>query len=352
MRLMILACLLAIGCQDVDVRMGSSTYGYQTGEPDWQAQKPTLNRPRAAHSVVALGSGDFLVLGGDSDVDRTSANSPIGELELNLDVERCTPSESRCQVVARLPRGVERAQAVMSPDGAIVISDGHSLLILDLQTGSTVEMPIQARQLVATDAGIAVLGIAGDKDPETNLPGPWEFGVIRNAVGGVEMIAAPPNDVSVQVTASLGGDRVFLASKAGSAILDVATGLWTAAPASPVARDSVGVLVGDAAVLVRSYGEQFAYIFLDSTQEWVPVAVPSTSAIVLRAIPTRDGAVFIVSDKGNVSTQSFRYSDSTWIAGPGSPPWSALNATTVLDNDLVISVGGANYDFIAARAAN
>jgi len=48
----------------------------------------------------------------------------------------------------------------------------------------------------------------------------------------------------------------------------------------------------------------------------------------------------------------FRYSDSSWLAGPAAPPWSVLNAMTALDDGLVISVAGADYDFISARSAN
>ncbi len=359
MRIWVLAALVLCGCGPDDMRMGWSTYAYRPGGAEWSPKSPVLTRPRAAHSVVALGSESFLVLGGDSDTAPTPPNTPVKDLELNLDVERCVLGDAQCQVIARLPRGVELAQTARIPGGGVAIAGWDSMKLLDPTTGGVTETDLAVTQLVATAAGVAVLGIEGERNPTTNLPGPRTYGVIRGLDAGVEPIDALPDGVWLDAAAAVDDHRVLVASPDGSAILDVERGTWTAA--SPLPSDSYGpflVGVGDGYALARAYGDSSAYLYSVADDSWTPVPAPSTGYVV-QAVQVPDGAVFVVTlpapattSGQTLATQAFRLSDRTWLAGPGGPPWSTLNAMAALDDGLVISVGGADYDFIGARAAD
>ncbi len=357
MRIWLLVVLVLGGCGE-ETRMGWSTYGYRPGSAEWTAKAPVLTRPRAAHSAVALGTDAFLVVGGDSDAKPGPPNTPVAALELNLDIERCALGDARCRVVAQLPSGVEQAAAARIPGGGVAVAGWYNLLLIDPDGGTVDELDVSTQTLVATDSGVAVLGIAGPRDPATNLPGPRTYGVIRSLDGNIEPVDAPPDGVWIDTAAAVDDHRVLVASPDGSAVLDVATGTWTAAP--PLPSDTYGptaVGVGDGVALARAHGDSEAYLYSLADNTWTAIPAPSTG-YVAQAIQVPDGAVFIVSepttDAGawSQTTQTFRLSDRTWLAGPAGPPWLTLNAVTALDDGLVLSVGGANQDFISARAAD
>lgn len=357
MRIWLLVVLVLGGCGE-ETRMGWSTYGYRSGGAEWTTKAPVLTRPRAAHSAVALGADSFLVVGGDSDAAARPPNTPVHDLQLNLDVERCVLGEAQCQVVAQLPHGVEEAPAARIPGGGVAVAGWYTLLLIDPDGGSVDELDVSTHTLVATANGVAVLGIEGPRDPATNLPGPRTYGVIRSLDGGVTPVDAPPDGVWIDAAAAVDDHHVLVTSPDGSAVLDVGTGTWTAAAALPTdAYGPTAIGVGDGFALARAHGDTSAYLYSLADDAWTAIPAPSTG-YVSQAIQVPDGAVFIVSEPmangegWSQTTQSFRLSDRTWLAGPAGPPWSTLNAVTALDDGLVLSVGGANQDFIGARAAD
>ncbi len=345
MRIWLLLVVALVGCDVYPYTVAGSSYRYRTGEPDWTALQSRLTAPRAAHAAIAVGGNAFLVIGGDtSGTGVLSTNQP---LELSLDIERCVADEPVCIVVGQLARGGEQPDVARAPDGSIVIADDLGLQIFDPATGQTDAIDAAPSRLIESAAGVVALGLPGVQNPT--------YGVIRSRATGFQTIAAPPATARIESAAALDHDHIVIVSKIGSASLDVATGTWSAVPAVPTAGyEEHAVQVGDGAVLVVVDGEASAYLLSAASGQWRPIPVPSTRGYVHHAIAVAGGAVVIteyVNDQGDGATTTFRLSDQTWIAGPGAPPWERLNATTVLDDGQVISVGGSDDDFIGARSS-
>ncbi len=339
--------VLAAGCGRDELRVSGSTYAYTPGAPDWISQRTHLLAPRAAHGLVALPGRAFLVIGGDrGKLDSSPTVEPA------LDIERCVLGEPACVVVGRLARPTEQPTVARAPDGTIVVADWRGLQIFDPATGTTAEVPVAPHTIVATAAGVVLLGIEGARDRTTNLPGPYQFGLFRGQATGLEPLAAAPNAAWAGGVDVLDGDRIVTASRTSSALLDVATETWTVLPSLPTETFTTHVVqVGDGLVLAIPDGAPKAYLLSAATLRWTAVAVPTTTDHVQHALTVPGGAVVVTSDGVGGATRTFRVSDGSWLAGPPPPPWSILNAAVVLDDGTVISVGGCDSNFIDARAS-